>query len=88
MLNEKTVYRKFQYVDTLLSKDFMSQDFLDIFEHVLRSRLLHIQLGEDIDEDLSTTQLLSLIKETQSARSNIPRNINSRLLLENLLLAI
>ena len=88
LLVEENVQRKFQYVETILETPYMAEDFLDILEHVLRSRLLKLQAGENIEKTLNRDKILSLIKETQTTRGNFSGNINVRLNLENLLLAI
>lgn len=80
MFAEQSITRKFQYVESILEKEFMAQDFLDVLEHVSRSRLL--------DSSLQKDGLLNLIKEIQLTRDYLTRNINSKLALENLLLAI
>lgn len=80
MFAEQSITRKFQYVESILEQGFMAQDFLDVLEHVSRSRLL--------DSSSQKDDLLNLIKEIQLTRDYLTRNINSKLALENLLLAI
>lgn len=88
LLAESDIHRKFQYAERLLEKTYMAEDFLDVFEHVLRSRLLKLQLGESVENGIDKTKVIHLINETQQSRGNISKNINTRLNLENLLLAI
>ncbi len=87
MFLEESVTRKFQYVESLLEKEFMAQDFLDVMEHVARTRLLDFALQTNKNQ-ASQQQLMALIKEIQQVRDYLNGNINSKLALENLLLAI
>lgn len=86
MFLEESVTRKFQYVESILEKEFMVNDFLDVLEHVSRTRLLD-SVENKITNDAQKA-LIRLIKEIQTVRDYLTKNINSKLALENLLLAI
>lgn len=87
MFMEESITRKFQYVESILEKEFMVNDFLDVLEHVSRTRLLD-NIEQNASSNGAPNGLIRLIKEIQMVRDYLTGNINSKLALENLLLAI
>jgi DNA polymerase III subunit gamma/tau len=60
------------------------RDFLDIFTAVLRKKLL----DTDASDEEVRKKTIALIKEAQRAQDLLKRNVNNRLLLENLMLGL
>lgn len=84
-LEDKPVYKKFQVVEEMLSSDKDPYEFLDVFTHLVRSRL-HQGLAVDTITEEKKKHLLNLLAEIQETRNLLKRNINARLALENLAL--
>lgn len=84
-LEDKPVYKKFQVVEEILSEKKDPYEFLDIFTHLVRSRL-HQGIAVDTLEQDKKEHLLNLLSEIQETRSLLKRNINARLALETLAL--
>jgi DNA polymerase-3 subunit delta' len=81
---------EFGYIERVVQQakdndnDRMIRDFLDIFTAVLRKKLLD-ENGSPQEARLKT---IALIKEAQKAQDLLKRNVNNRLLLENLMLGL
>lgn len=84
-LEDKPVYKKFQVVEDVLGEKNDPYEFLDIFTHLVRSRL-HQGIAADTIDKSKKEHLLNLLSEIQETRSLLKRNINARLALENLAL--
>ncbi len=80
---------EFAYIADLvkMSKETESdrpiRDFMDIFTAVLRKKLLEMPGGAN-----AAGGTINLIRETQKAQDLLKRNVNTRLLLENLMLQL
>jgi len=62
------------------------KDFLDTFAAVLRQKLLEGADGSDEADSAAQKRLAAMIREIMLARDLLKRNVNTRLLLENLML--
>jgi DNA polymerase-3 subunit delta' len=77
-LENKPIYKKFDIIDEILNEEISIAEFLDVFTHLVRSRL-HQGIGDN-------QRLISLINEIEQTQNLLKRNINTRLALENLVL--
>jgi len=84
-LEDKPVYKKFQVVEEMLGENNDPYEFLDVFTHLVRSRL-HQGVAVDTITKEKKEHLLALLSDIQETRSLLKRNINARLALENLAL--
>lgn len=84
-LEDKPVYKKFQVIGDILNENDNAYEFLDIFTHLVRSRL-HQGIAVDTIDQSKKEHLVDLLSEIQNTRSLLKRNINARLALENLAL--
>ena len=78
-LDHKNIVDRFYYVESLLQDEKMVELFLEILTHVLRSKMLE---GES---RLRFAEVLSRVGEAGALNK---KNVNSRLLLENLMLML
>ena len=79
-LDYKNVHERFVYVEELLEEPKRANRFLNILAHVLRSKVL-----EASDK---TTKYVKTLSKIDEAAILLKKNVNPRLLLENLMLAI
>ena len=79
-LHGKSVVSRFSYVGDLLEEDGNVDVFFSILTGVLRSKVL--------SGDLQTDKYLKTLSKIEEAGILLKKNVNSRLLLENLMLAI
>ncbi len=79
------LYKKFRLVEEVLAENNKVTEFLDVFTHLVRSRL-----HQGIENKKLTTSerqhFLSLLSLIEDTRQLLKRNINARLALENLAL--
>lgn len=78
-LDHKNITDRFSYVEELIRDDKMVELFLDILTHILRSKMLEGERAKHC------TNMISLISE---ASILLKRNVNDRLVLENLMLSL
>ncbi|MFC1655730.1 ATP-binding protein [Patescibacteria group bacterium] len=84
-LEPAPLYKKFKVIEEVLAEDNKTTEFLDVFTHLVRSRL---HQGIE-NKELTTSKrqhLLSLLSLIENTRQLLKRNINARLALENLAL--
>jgi DNA polymerase III subunit delta' len=84
-LEDKPIYRKFGLVDEILSDERDNKEFLDIFTHLVRSRL-HQELSTQDKKPSKKEYYLELLSKLEETRDLLKRNINARLALESLAL--
>lgn len=83
---------QFEYIGALTAAakededDHMIREFLDIFQLVLRRQMMMNINGEN--GILQLEKVVKLLEKTHEAQELLKRNINTRLLLENMMLAI
>lgn len=75
-LENKPIDKKFKMVEEVLSEGGNVTEFLDVFTHLVRSRL----------HQEKSSHLLDLLSSIEETRSLLKRNVNARLALENLIL--
>lgn len=78
-LDHKNIVDRFSYVEDLLTDDKMVELFLDILTHVLRSKILEGEGG---------AHYLDMLSQIITAMALLKRNVNDRLVLENLMLSL
>lgn len=84
-LEKKPLYKKFQVIEDVVQENEKIPEFLDIFTHLVRSRLY--QGIESQDQNTQKQKhLLQLLSEIEETRNLLKRNVNPRLVLENLAL--
>ncbi len=87
-LKKPDLVAQFQYVTDIAKEEHQIKDFLNIFLTSLREKMFDdVKDSANISEE-KLTRTLELIKKTQSAHEMLKRNVNSRLILENLMLDI
>lgn len=79
-LGRRNIVDRFLFVEGLLAEEKQINVFLNILTHVLRSRLLN---GEG-----DSKQLINLLLKIEETSLLLKKNVNSRLVLENLMLKI
>lgn len=84
LLEDKPLYRKFTAIEDLLKSETDISEFLDVFVHLIRSRL-YKSLEED-DCPGKKRYYLDILEDIEQTRQLLKRNINARLALENLVL--
>lgn len=84
-LEDKPLYIKFKAIDELIRSETDISEFLDVFMHLIRSRLYQL-LQEDNSRGGKKEYYLSLLNNIEQTQQFLKRNINARLALENLAL--
>ncbi len=79
-LDHKNVVDRFQYVENLLGEDGDLETFFSILTHVLRSKIL--------EGHTESKRFATIASEVDEASILLKKNINSRLVLENLMLSL
>lgn len=79
-LGHRNVTDRFSYVDALLEEDSSVEVFLNILTHVLRSKVL--------SGDKETSRYIDLLLKVADSGLLLKKNVNSRLVLENLMLTL
>ncbi len=86
LLREGGRAEAFEYVGDFAKDPVFVKDFLDMFLAVIRTDLLHNT--QSLQEDSKTARRLELINRIQQTQEMLKRNVNARLALENILLAL
>lgn len=79
-LNYRNVAERFIYIDGLIEEEYGVDRFLNMLTHVLRSKIL--EGGEETDRHIQT------LLKIDEAGILLKKNINARLVLENLMLCL
>ncbi len=87
LLNRDDLVERFLYVATMTKDDQRIEDFFQIFLAVVRQELLNISAQSKLDEKLAQKRI-KLISDLQKTYDLLQKNINARLALENLMLAL
>ena len=84
ILKIEDVVEKFRYADELAEDEKKRRNFLNTMMHVLRGQLLEggAAGGGSVDRE----RVIRLISDVENAKSSLKQNVNSKLVLENLLL--
>lgn len=80
LLSTENIVEKFKYLDDIAEDDGKRRDFLNVMLHVLRSKLLETPRGDE------SNRFIRLISAVENAKSSLKQNVNTRLVLENLML--
>ena len=75
LLDTDNIVERFRYVEGLMEDDRKRRDFLNVMLHVLRNKLL-------VD---GSDRFIRLISNVENAKSFLKQNVNTRLVLENLM---
>lgn len=84
-LENKPIYTKFKLVEEIIADERDTEDFLDVFSHLVRSRL-HKGLEEKSLTPERKNYHLNLLSSLEETRGLLKRNVNTRLALESLAL--
>lgn len=84
-LEDKPLHAKFKLVEEIIADDRDTKEFLDVFTHLVRSRL-HKGLEAQILTDEKRDRYLHILSSLEETRGLLKRNINARLALESLAL--
>jgi len=84
-LKDKPLYTKFKLVEEIIADERDNQEFLDVFTHLVRSRL-HKGLETKSITDEKKDYYMNLLSSLEETRGHLKRNINARLALESLTL--
>lgn len=79
-LEHRSLVDRFSYVEGLMEEERRVEIFFDILTHVLRSKLL--------EGDAESQRLLNALSKIAEAGILLKKNVNARLVLENLMLAL
>ena len=88
LLERPNVAEKLSFAEKVSANNLETQKFLEAFAYFLRSFLLTRAKNPVANSRYSTEKIVKLIRELDSTRELIGRNVNSRLAVENLLLQI
>ncbi len=80
LLGTDNIVERFSYVADLVEDEKQRRDFLGVMTHVLRAKIL------ESDEKDAREKLIEMVAKTQDAGILLKQNINTRLVLENLML--
>lgn len=84
-LEDKPLYAKFKLVEEIIADDRDTKEFLDVFTHLVRSRL-HKGLEDQSLTNKKKDYYMNLLSSLEETRGLLKRNINARLALESLAL--
>lgn len=84
-LEDKPVYQKFKVIEEIIQENEKITEFLDVFTHLIRSRLYQETKSKNQQTD-KKTHYLKLLSDIEETRNLLKRNVNTRLVLENLAL--
>ncbi|HPU95058.1 MAG TPA: AAA family ATPase [Candidatus Gracilibacteria bacterium] len=90
LLETDNIVERFSYVENILddekrddgASNIRTDDFLNVMTHVLRTRMIEFASKKGVD----VRALIDMIAKVQDASSSLKKNVNARLLLENLML--
>ncbi|MFA4891216.1 MAG: AAA family ATPase [Candidatus Gracilibacteria bacterium] len=83
LLDTDNIVERFAYVEEMVEDDKLRRDFLGVMTHVLRSKVLERAGGGGVGAFGACCEMLS---KTQDAGILLKQNVNTRLVLENLML--
>lgn len=84
-LEDKPLYTKFAVVEEVLNEEKTPDEFLDVFAHLVRTKL-HSGINVDTITPEKKQYYLDLLSSIEETRTLLKKNINARLALENLAL--
>ena len=82
LLDTDNIVEKFEYVENLVEDEKMKNDFLNVMTHVLRNKMLEANPGRE------RKGFIEMAAKVQEAFILLKKNVNARLVLENLMLLI
>ena len=82
LLDTDNIVEKFAYVENLVEDEKMKNDFLNVMTHVLRNKMLEANPGRE------RKGFIEMAAKVQEAFILLKKNVNARLVLENLMLLI
>ncbi|MBT5654774.1 MAG: hypothetical protein HOI80_04675, partial [Alphaproteobacteria bacterium] len=80
LLGTDNIVERFSYVEDLVEDEKQRRDFLGVMTHVLRAKIL------ESDQKDARGKLIEMVSKTQDAGILLKQNVNTRLVLENLML--
>lgn len=80
LLGTENIVERFKYLDDIAEDEGKRREFLNVMLHVLRSKLLETPRG------IESERFIRLISAVENAKSSLKQNVNTRLVLENLML--
>lgn len=86
-LNTDSLEKKFAFAEELSKNTAETTIFLDIFVHLLRSQLYYTVKDENFKK-YRAPEIIALINRVAEAKNLISKNVNTKLVLENLMLNI
>jgi len=90
LLETDNVVERFAYVEELAQDEKLRRDFLGVMTHVLRSKLLELDFSERplacTNQHGSFRRLIDMISRVQEVSILLKKNVNTKLVLENLML--
>lgn len=93
LLQGASVSSKFNFIKKISEDKPKSKKMLEMLTHIMRSMLLaktgqgaHLTELPELTSDFSVEHLLTLIEKIESLKQDLDRNVNTKLLLENILL--
>jgi DNA polymerase-3 subunit delta' len=84
-LEPVAIHKKFKVIEEVLAEENKVPEFLDVFTHLVRSRLHQGIESKELSEN-SKEHLFSLLSSIEETRTLLKQNVNARLALENLAL--
>jgi DNA polymerase-3 subunit delta' len=87
LMDKEDRVERFLYVATMIKEELPYDDFFQVFLAVARQELLKLSAQNELDEGL-VKKRVKLILDLQKTADLLQRNINARLALENLMLAL
>ncbi len=87
-LEKKDLAAQFLYVAEIVKEEGMVKDFLEVFLAAVRYNVLQQRLDGSAGGGQQIALKIRLIKKIQETREMLKRNVNARLALENLMLAL
>jgi len=94
LLETNNIVERFSYIDEILedekrddeSHNVRINDFLNVMTHVLRTRMIDEEVSGGEKKGVDVRALIDMIAKVQDASFLLKKNVNAKLLLENLML--
>lgn len=83
-LQDKSIHKRFLFVEELYQKEDEVEIFLTILIHLLRKELINQLLEQHPNQE--TAHFIAMIEKADNVKYLLKRNVNARLALENLVL--
>ncbi|MBI4232399.1 DNA polymerase III subunit [Candidatus Peregrinibacteria bacterium] len=87
-LSNRSLVERFAYVEELVADEPKLSQFFEVLLNVLRSKLLASVSEENIKPEQSSLAYADLLSKIEEAGILLKRNVNARLVLENLMISL